>query len=327
MNLPRLITRRFCLHTLAFGCPGAVLAFSSRALKAAGLPHTSRLNWDVPLGADSSSQRQYRADAQVLLLGVPLLHRTNVGGGDAVWRESATPEGGLLRLLEFSGFSLPERAAGLNRMGFIRELSRFTDKTPSESIYFGLMTSSPEESAEEARRALTAHSPEVAYSVIEGRIAGDGVETTGAHFMAPARWSVDNRGELVDRARSALAASSRSAAEVGIHGIGSPPFLQSLAEILRDPLLEETRYIYGSRVYHMWVNRAPDLKATAYFREHGLTSENRDVIRITGRIRRETGGKETSFRLWFAPGSEIPLPLRIEYQAKSYLRLVFEAVA
>jgi hypothetical protein len=76
----------------------------------------------------------------------------------------------------------------------------------------------------------------------------------------------------------------------------------------------------------MWVSRAPDSKATAYFREHALSGESSEVIRITGKIRRETGGKETSFRLWFEPG-EMPLPLRIEYQAKSYLRLVFEAVA
>ena len=326
MNLPRLSTRRSCLRALAFGCPGATLAFSSRVLHAAGLPHAGRLNWDTPVGTDASKQRQYRADAQVTLLGLPLLHRTRVGGGNAVWRESSTAEGGLLRFLEFTGFSLPERAAGLNRMGFIRELSRYTDKSPTESIYFGVMTSSPEESADEARRALVAHATEVAYSAIEGRIAADSVETAGAHFMAPARWSVENRGELVDRARSALAAASRAAPEGGAPGIGSSPFLQSLAEVLRNPLVEETHYTYSSRVYRMWVSRAPDPKATAYFREHRLTGENRDVIRINGRIRRETEGKETNFRLWFEPG-EMPLPLRIEYQAKSYLRLVFEAVA
>jgi hypothetical protein len=326
MSLNRLRTRRSCLRALAFGCWGAPLAFWSRALRAAGLPHTSHLNWDTPLPTDASSQRQYRADAQVLLLGLPLLHRNRVGGGNATWRESPAAEGGLLRFLEFTGFSLPERAAGLNRMGFIRELARFTDKSPTESIYFGLMTSSPEESAEEARRALTAHASEVAYSVIEGRIAADTMETSGAHFMAPARWSVENRGELVDRARSALATAARAAAEGGAHGIGSPPFLQSLAEVLRDPLVEETRYAYNSRIYRMWVSRAPDPRATAHFREHGLIGDDHDVIRIAGRIRHEGGGKETNFRLWFEPG-EMPLPLRIEYQAKSYLRLVFEAVA
>jgi hypothetical protein len=325
MNLPQLTTRRSCLRALAFGCRGAALAFLSRFSQGAGLPQTGHLNWDTPLGEDASSQRRYRADAQVTLFGLPLLHRTGVGGGNAVWRES-TAEGGLLRFLEFTGFSLPERAAGLNRMGFIRELSRFTGHSPIESIYFGLMTSSPEESAEEARRTLVAHSTEVAYTAVEGRIAADAVETAGAHFMAPARWSVENRGELVDRARSALAEGSKAAAAGGAQGIGSPPFLQSLAEVLRDPAVEETRYTYSSRVYRMWVSRAPDPKSTAYFRTHGLIGEDREVIRIAGRIRRETGGKETGFRLWFEPG-EMPLPLRIEYQAKSYLRLVFEAVA
>ena len=325
MNLPQLTTRRSYLRALATGCSGAALAFSSRVLRAAGLPHPGHLNWDTPLGADASSQRHYRADAQVTLLGLPLLHRTGVGGGNAVWRES-TAEGGRLRFLEFTGFSLPERAAGLNRMGFIRELSRFTNHTPSESIYFGLMTSSPEESAEEARRALVAHRTEVAYTAIEGRIAADAVETAGAHFMAPARWSVENRGELVDRARNALAEGSRAAAESGAEGMGSAPFLQSLAEVLRNPAVEETRYTYNSRVYRMWVSRAPDPKTTTYFQAHGLTGADREVIRIAGRIRREAGGKETNFRLWFEPG-EMPLPLRIEFQAKSYLRLVFEAVA
>jgi hypothetical protein len=328
MNPLRLTTPRSCLRALAFGLgwSGATLAFATRGLRAAGLPRTG-LNWDTPLENDSSNQRRYRADAQVILLGLPLLHRAGVGGGSAVWRESPAPEGGLLRFLEFTGYSLPQRAAGLNRMGFIRELARFADNRPAESIYFGLMTSSPEESAEEARRALVAHTTEVAYSAIEGRIAADAVETAGAHFMAPARWSVENRGELVDRARSALAGASKAAAEAGARGIGSAPFLESLAEVLRDPHLEETRYTYNSRLYRLWVSRVPDPKATAYFQGRGLVGESRDVIRVAGKIRRETGGKETNFRLWFEPRTEMPLPLRIEYQAKSYLRLVFEAVA
>ena len=52
-----------------------------------------------------------------------------------------------------------------------------------------------------------------------------------------------------------------------------------------------------------------------------------EVVRVTGRLRREAGGKETEFRLWIPSGAERPLPLRIEYQAKSYLRLVFESAA
>ena len=69
-----------------------------------------------------------------------------------------------------------------------------------------------------------------------------------------------------------------------------------------------------------------DGKATVYFRERRLIAKPAEVVRFDGRVRREAGGKETEFRLWIPSGAERPLPLRIEYQAKSYLRLVFEAV-
>ena len=52
-----------------------------------------------------------------------------------------------------------------------------------------------------------------------------------------------------------------------------------------------------------------------------------DVVRVSGKVRRVAGGKETEFRLWIAAGADRPLPLRIEYQPKSYLRLTFEAQA
>jgi hypothetical protein len=52
-----------------------------------------------------------------------------------------------------------------------------------------------------------------------------------------------------------------------------------------------------------------------------------DAVRVSGRVRRQAGGKESRFNLWIADPAERPLPLRIEYQPKSYLRLAFEASA
>ena len=89
----------------------------------------------------------------------------------------------------------------------------------------------------------------------------------------------------------------------------------------------EGRYIYSGRPYRIRLARSVDRKATAYFRERRLIGGQAEVIRVSGRLRREAGGKETDFRLWIPGGAERPLPLRIEYQAKSYLRLVFEAIA
>ena len=60
----------------------------------------------VPPGA--TLIRRYRADAQVLVLSLPILRRSGVGGGSIVWREWTEADGSC-RLLEFTGYSLPKK--------------------------------------------------------------------------------------------------------------------------------------------------------------------------------------------------------------------------
>ena len=134
------------------------------------------LSWGNQPDARGGTERRYRADAQIVLLSIPVLHRKSVGDGASSWRESTADDGTMLRLLEFSGRSAPEHAAGLNRFGFIQELSRTVDRT-FESIYFGVMTASPEETAADARKALHSNSKDAAFSVIEGRIVPAEIET------------------------------------------------------------------------------------------------------------------------------------------------------
>ena len=114
-----------------------------------------------------------------------------------------------MRLLDFAGRSAPERAAGLNRFGFIQELSRNPDGANVESMYFGLMTSSPEESAAEARKALHSNARDSFYSAIEGHIAAGFIDTTNARFVAPAKTSPTDRDALIQRARQALSIAPR----------------------------------------------------------------------------------------------------------------------
>ncbi len=61
---------------------------------------------------------------------------------------------------------------------------------------------------------------------------------------------------------------------------------------------EEGRYIYSGRHYRIRLTRQVDRKATAHFRERRLIAEPAEAIRVSGRSRREAGGKETDFRLW-----------------------------
>jgi len=281
---------------------------------------TGQLRWDAQPDSRTAFTRFYRADAQVILLSVPLLRRQGVGAGSATWSENDS-----VRLLDFTGYSVPERAAGLNRFGLIRELSR-KHPEPAESIYFGLMTASPEESAAEARNALHKQAREQIYTAIEGRIAPGDLETVTSRFTASASLSAARTAELLALARQALSRAPRRAPEFNPGRALQRTFLQALADLLQDPTQSHTQYIYNARLYSLWLRRYADPKATAFFRGKGQVPEHSKVIRAEGRLRREAGGKETSFQVWVEEGAR-PMPMRIEYQAKPYLRLTFEAEA
>ncbi len=193
-----------------------------------------------------------------------------------------------------------------------------------ECIYFGLMTASPEESAAEARKALHQGSADLLFTTIEGRVAPGDVETTTAHFKAPATMSA-HYDELVGMARQALSSAPASPPEFDPRVSSGRTFLQAIAGLLREPARDHTPYVYNGRLYRLWLRQSADPKATAYFRQKGLLAPDASALRAEGKLRREAGGKETNFQVWVAESSARPLPLRIEYQAKSYLRLMFEA--
>jgi len=306
-------TWRVSRRAFALGLTGAALG---RLCRAAGDEWPDPTAGSIEAAATLNLERRYRADAHILVLGLPLLRRTDVGGGSVVWREFVG--GPATQLLEFTGFSDPQRAAGLNRMGFIREIAR---PNAAGSVYFGLMTSSPEESAEEARKALHTVAKEQVYSAIKGRITRGVSETAAAHFTVAGSGVAST--ELVERAKLALQTAEKVTNPNAVSACGS--FLQTLAGMLTRPDRTEGQYNYSGRGYVLRLSRAPDAKATEYFRERRLLADAAQAIRISGRLRRQAGGKETEFRVWIAEGAERPLPLRIEYQPKSYLRLVFEA--
>src|SRR5438874_10207712 len=116
----RELTRR------AFGrlFPAATIAVPVSRPWAFCAAEAGALTWDAQPPPGAGAERRYRADATVLLLSIPVLHRKGVGDGSTVWRESGGANGTVTRLLEFTGRSAPEHAAGLNRFGFIQELSR-----------------------------------------------------------------------------------------------------------------------------------------------------------------------------------------------------------
>jgi hypothetical protein len=132
---------------------------------------------------------------------------------------------------------------------------------------------------------------------------------------------------LIERARQALAGAPTRKQDAPAVARPPRPFLHVLAEILGGNGPSRTQYVYNGRVYQLRVEKSPDAKAARAFCELGLITSTAAVARISGLLWRDDGGKPVEFRLWIEDDIRHPLPLRIEYQPKTYLRLTFEAEA
>ncbi|HEY9248345.1 MAG TPA: hypothetical protein VIO38_04405, partial [Rariglobus sp.] len=184
-----------------------------------------------------------------------------------------------------------------------------------------------EESAAEAQKALRSDAKEAWFSAIEGRSSTNSVQTISARFLAPAGTSSADRQQLIARARAALSGGEARKQETQSAERAPQPFLHVLANLLGGSGSAEAPYSYNGRAYRMRVDRSSDSKAAKSFRELGLIGESDRVVRVAGRLWRPGESGRTEFRLWVQEGVERPIPLRIEYQPKSYLRLAFEARA
>jgi hypothetical protein len=227
-----------------------------------------------------TASRTYRADAVILLLGITVYRRPAVGGGQASLDE--TGEGASLsRTLFFAAGSDPKHAVGLRRMGWIREAVLGPASGASEAAYFGVMTSSPEESLEGARKTVdTQPSAKCAFSAVSGRNVPGHSRSAVTHFeyAADTLWSDLVATLFKQRAR---------------HATG--------------------RYVYNEQEYLLDLEMQP--------------ADPDGLLPFKGKIRNLRTGKETLFHVWLQNDSASIVPVRIEFQPRSFLRLTFEAVA
>jgi len=145
--------------------------------------------------------RRYRADAAILLLGMAVYRRSAVGDGEASVEDPG--EGpGLRRTLFFAAGSVPKRARGLSRLGWMRETVWGPEAAPSRIAYAGVLSASPEESLEHARQSVAApNSGRNTFGAVMGTNRAGRSRSATAHFDfdASAVWS--DRG-LIDQAHS-----------------------------------------------------------------------------------------------------------------------------
>jgi len=260
--------------------------------------------------------RTYRADAVILFLGLSIYRRAGVGGGQASLEE--TGEGATLRrTLFFAGGSDPKRARGLSRLGWMREVVVGPPSTPSEAAYFGVLTSSPEESLEHARKSVsTPASGRSIFSAVSGRNTIGHSRSAVTHFEFPAS-AIWSDPALIDHAKSTFSADVdwRETSWPNSPDQSPPTFLFQLATLLKQRARRAVgRYVYSEQEYLL------ELEAL----QPGKNRER--LLPVRGKIRNLRTGHETLFRLWLDEASDSIAPVRIEFQPRSFLRLTFEAL-
>ena len=306
------------------GFAGFLLAPLLRPLRLSGQsPATAPVpqpppNPGEPAAAASSrtTSRTYRADAVVLFLGISIYRRAGVGGGQASLEE--TGEGASLRrTLFFSGGSDPKRAHGLSRLGWMREVVLGPASAPSQADYFGVLTSSPEESLEHARQSVAAPaSGRSLFSAVSGRNTAGHSRSAVTHFefAAGAIWSDSS---LIEQAQSTFhdGVDWHETSWPKSPNQAPPTFLFQLAALLKQRTRRAVgRYVYNEQEYLVELD-SPE------------TGRDRDHLRpVRGMIRNLRTGRDYLFRLWLDEASDSVVPVRIEFQPRSFLRLTFEAV-
>jgi hypothetical protein len=263
-----------------------------------------------PSGAYRVWQQRYRANAVILFCGVQIFSKSDVGGGYAVVEELRSGENSEIAL-QFAGGSWPEKAHGINRLGFIQEtvMERQTGEAV-EARYFGFMTSSAEKNFEQAKQSFseTGAKP-VPYTATQGAARSGRFPSTIYRMFFPNTLTWADCPRLIRDVRANVDSSSGTPQEP-VSCKAPNTFLNSVRQALLNPAAKtEGSLVYNSKLYTLETEKQP---------------EGAQLTRLTGTLHESATGQKTTFRLWYEKDGASFLPVRIEYRAKSFLRLIFE---
>ncbi len=283
------------------------------------------------LGVDSAGHadgataeiRRYSVNATITLFSVPLFSKGEVGGGYAIAEESDTLSGRVLSI-QFGAGSCPERARGLNRLGYIHEaITEERVGVPSEFAWLAFMTTSKENNLDQAKKALEASGAAIPYTASQGHGSRGAFTSRVERLEFPSRYTWRDIAWIEEKARAAMAEGAGEA-ETGVPDRPAT-FLYLLRRALADSERRTTsRVIFNGRLFQMDTNKERDESATAHFAGLKKIGPSGYVMRLDAVLTEKSNGFRTPFKVWYEPDSANSLPLRFEYQAKSFLRLTFE---
>jgi hypothetical protein len=262
--------------------------------------------------------RSYQATATILVLGVPIFKRKDVGSGCACVETGASGDQ-TVTALQFAAGSNPERARGLNRLGLMREAVIEQGARLLKTSYAGFMTSSPEKSLDQGRQALSTAANEIPCALGSGESGLGRTELSVRRFTLPGatRWT-DAADILNSREKDSLDGfSHRATSAVG----PSATFLYAVRRAaLEDVPGARRQFCHNGKLYTLITEK--HRASTASSSEVG---DQRTAVRMTGSIHDPSGAEVCQFSAWFDPADPSGIPNRIEFRARSFLRLTFES--
>ena len=285
---------------------------------------------------------RYRVDATVLfpLFSIPLAHRDDVGFASTVIRDFPDGSGDLIRTYELFSASFPDRARGLNRMGFIREAVAMGPDGVRWTAHFGALSSNPEESRQEV--TLEGDETLQSYTVMDGFTNRTHASNTDVRLQLEGTW----RSPMVfydtlipawratapePETRSQPQAEVPSMEPLGFLGIVVKSLQVAAMDVERGSSPRKIRYAFahkGELTYLVVGGHSVDGGRQQRYVAAGLVESDATVHRIDYRILDRKDGLMQRFRVWTelpsgqASEGRIPVfPLAFEFKAKSFLRL------
>ena len=275
--------------------------------------------------------RRYVASATITLFSIPLGTRNGVGSGYTVIEEAPGNSGKTVSI-QFGAGSYPESARGLNRLGFIQEAA--FEQQPGvldECAYLAFMTTSQEKNLDQAKKALEVSGAVVPYSAAQGCGRRGKFASRVDRLQFPSRYTWRDVQLLLGKARGEMAANGvlRDERVTGDNSAESAAtFLYTVRKALLDPRPRTTAELFfNSKQFQLNTEKEADPTMGARFAARNLVTRGERVMRLNALLTERRSGDKTPFHLWYEAGSEQMPPLRFEYQARSFLRLTFEADA
>jgi hypothetical protein len=276
-----------------------------------------------------SERREYVASAVITLFGVTVFSKSGVGNGNIRIEEFGPERGGTVSI-EFAAGSRPEGAKGLNRLGYIQEA--ILEEAPGQAVeaaYVAFMTASDEKNVEQARKAMQGAGNMQRYNAAQGFCRPGAFQSRIDRLVFSSKYSFRDLGTLIPMARTEMVAHEADPMDhqQDAESVHRSTFLYAVRRAILTPGKTSTSQLFfNSKKFRLETDKEFDPATGAHFVEKKIVDSADKVVKLSAWLTESKTGQRTPFRLWYEKGAENQPPLRFDYQARSFLRLAFEAL-